>query len=294
MIDRKALRHLLVSKRRKIDPTEFGWPKRTGPGRRSPGISQAQLAQALYVSERTYAALERGDAESVKAEFLDSVARVLRMKPPERTALYVYAVGYEPPTPMDPEAGMGIPDVWHQAVNRVTGQPCYVNDVAWNILVANGDFFTMFPREVGTPPVSPPRLPEQNLIRWMLLREEAREHMMVNWEKQWAGPVAGQLRTAVAAHPDNKDLQQLDKDVNEDPVAGPIYRNPNLTYVHPDGDTRLMRHAGYRGTPGSTDFRDQCCDQHAPSQLGYVTMCSAQPHGSPGTRVLFLVFEPIR
>ncbi|MGH1551539.1 helix-turn-helix domain-containing protein [Streptomyces sp. L7] len=74
-------------------------------GRRSTGLSQAQVAQVLYVSERTYADLERGEMPSPAAEFLDNVAQALRMEERERTALYVYALGYEPPFPMDPSAG---------------------------------------------------------------------------------------------------------------------------------------------------------------------------------------------
>ncbi|WNI20117.1 helix-turn-helix domain-containing protein [Actinacidiphila sp. ITFR-21] len=288
MNNKEALQQLLRWKRGQINPVELGWPKRTGRGRRSTGLSQAQVAQALFVTERTYADLERGDMATPSTEFLDNVAKVLRMEERERTALYVYSLGYEPPIPMDPTAGTNVAPAWQQAVNRVSGQPCYINDVAWNVLAANDDFIRMFPQDPGTTP----RLPEQNLIRWMLLREDAREHHLVDWEKRWAEPVAAQLRTAVAAHPENVDLKQLDKDVNEDPVVGPIYRNHNIAYVHPDGDTRVMRHAGYTAPQGCVDLRDRCCEQHAPSQLGNVTMCAAQPFGSPGARFFFLVFEP--
>ncbi|MFD7898928.1 helix-turn-helix domain-containing protein [Streptomyces sp. NPDC059743] len=288
MNNKEALQQLLRWKRGQINPVELGWPKRTGRGRRSTGLSQAQVAQALFVTERTYADLERGDMASPSTEFLDNVARALRMEERERTALYVYSLGYEPPIPMDPTAGTNVAPAWQLAVNRVSGQPCYINDVAWNVLAANDDFIRMFPQDPGTTP----RLPEQNLIRWMLLREDAREHHLVDWEKRWAEPVAAQLRTAVAAHPENADLKQLDKEVNDDPVIGPIYRNHNIAYVHPDGDTRVMRHAGYTAPQGCADRRDRCCEQHAPSQLGNVTMCAAQPFGSPGARFFFLVFEP--
>jgi hypothetical protein len=53
-----------------------------------------------------------------------------------------------------------------------------------------------------------------------------------------------------------------------------------------------MRHAGFVVPEGEEDRRDRCCDHHAVSQLGVVTMCAAQPFGSPGARFLFLVFEP--
>ncbi|MET9364421.1 helix-turn-helix domain-containing protein [Streptomyces sp. NPDC006632] len=289
MVNNKdALRQLLQWKRGQIDPSELGIPKRTGRGRRSQGLSQAQVAQALFVTERTYGHLERGDMPAPSQEFLDSVSKVLRLEESERTALYIYALGYEPPTPLDPTSGMSVAPAWQQAVNRVTGQPCYINDVAWNILACNQDFVSIFPQVEG----QAPRLPEQNLIRWMLLREDAREHHLLDWERQWAGPVSSQLRAAVATHPKNKDLKQLHEEVCDDLVAGPIYRSPHLTYRHPDGDTRGMRHPGFPGPHSEASPRDRCCERHAPSQRGTVTMCAAQPCLSPGARFFFLVFQP--
>jgi transcriptional regulator with XRE-family HTH domain len=285
---KEALQQLLQWKRSKIDPVEFGWPKRTGRGRRSPGLSQAQVAGALFVTERTYADFERGKTPEPSTEFLDNVATVLRMNERERNVLYVYALGYEPPFPMDPCAGTNVDPAWQVAVSRISGQPCYINDVAWNVLAANDDFKRMFPQSEG----KTPELPERNLIRWMLLREDAREHHLVDWHTRWAPPVAAQLRTAVAAHPENEDLQLLDKEVSDDPVAGPIYRDLSLAYIHPDGDSRPMRHAGYTPPRGGEDHRSRCCERHAPSQLGTVTMCAAQPFGSPGARFFLLPFAP--
>ncbi|WP_406395215.1 helix-turn-helix transcriptional regulator [Streptomyces sp. NBC_00882] len=143
------MRQLLQWKREQIDPVELGLPKKTGRGRCSPGLSQAQVAQAPFVTERTYASLERGQAAAPTTEFLDSVAKVLRMEERERTALYVYALGYEPPIPLDPGAGSNVSPAWQKAVRHVSGQPCYIKDVAWNVLAANDDFIRMFPRAAG-------------------------------------------------------------------------------------------------------------------------------------------------
>jgi transcriptional regulator with XRE-family HTH domain len=159
--NKEALQHLLQWKRRQIDPVELGWPKRTGRGRRSHGLSQAQVAQALFVSERTYAEFERGNTPQPSAEFLDNVATVLKINERERNVLYVYALGYEPPFPMDPCTGTNVDPAWQVAVTGVAGQPCYINDVAWNMLAANDDFKRMFPQVEG----KAPELPERNLIR---------------------------------------------------------------------------------------------------------------------------------
>ncbi|MEV8320871.1 helix-turn-helix domain-containing protein [Streptomyces sp. NPDC059900] len=287
MDNKAALRQLLRWKRQQVDPSSLGWPPRTGRGRRSPGLSQAQVGQLLFVSERTYAQLERGEMPAPTPEFLDRVSVVLGLQERERIALYVYSVGHEPPHPQDPLAGTNVHPAWKVAVEAIKGQPCYVNDVAWNVLAYNDDFLDMFPRPRGAEPA----LPERNLIRYMLLREDVREHHMVNWETQWAIPLTAQLRTAVAAHPENADLQQLDQEVDADPVVRPLYRDRHVAYVHPNGDTRKMRYHGYGGPDGEA-YLDQCCDRHAPSRVGDVTMCTAMPLGSPGARFTTLVFRP--
>lgn len=288
MDNKEAQQQLLRRKRAQIDPSELGWPRHAGRGRRPQGLSQAQVAHALHVSERTYANLERGATPAPSARLLDSVAQVLRMEDRERSALYIYSLGHEPPTSMDPTAGMDVTAAWQRAVGEITGQPCYINDIAWNLLAANDDFIRMFPQEPG----KPPRLPEHNLMRWMLLRPEAREHHLVDWDERWAPPVAAHLRTTVAAHPGNKELKLLDEEVNDDPVTGPIYRDPDIAYVQPDGALRPVRHAGFTPREGEPDGRDRCCEQHTPSQPGNITICVAQPNGSPGARFFFLVFEP--
>ncbi|RSS78891.1 XRE family transcriptional regulator, partial [Streptomyces sp. WAC02707] len=120
---KEALQRLLQWKRGQIDPVSLGWPKRVGRGRRSSGLSQAQVAQALFVTERTYAEFERGNTSQPSTEFLDNVAKVLKMDERERNVLYVYALGYEPPFPMDPCAGTNVDPAWQIAVNGISGQP---------------------------------------------------------------------------------------------------------------------------------------------------------------------------
>ncbi|MFF3645257.1 helix-turn-helix domain-containing protein [Streptomyces sp. NPDC002564] len=287
MDNKAALRELLQWKRRQLDPTQLGWPPRTGRGRRAPGLSQAQVAHLLYVSERTYAQLERGEMTSPADEFLDRVARVLRLEERERTALYVFSLGHEPPHPQDPLAGTTVHGAWAEAVRRVTGQPCYVNDVAWNVVAHNDDFVRMFPRA----PHAEPAIPDRNLMRYMLLNEEAREHHLVNWESEWAVPLTAQLRNAVAQYPQNEDLQRLDQEVDADPVSGPLYRASHVAYVHPNGDTRRMRRP-WSGPVHETARLSRCCADHARSEEGDVTMCAAMPLGSPGARFFLLVFKP--
>ncbi|MGV2918192.1 MmyB family transcriptional regulator [Streptomyces alfalfae] len=290
MDNKAALQQLLRWKRAQTEPPSSGRLARSGRGSRARGLSQAQVAQLLYVSERTYAQLERGMMPCPAPDFLDRVCDVLRLQERERIALYVYALGHEPPHPQNPLAGTDVHPAWKTAVEAIKGRPCYVNDVAWNVLACNDDFIRMFPRRRGSEP--PTGLPERNLMRYMLLCEEAREHQMVDWDTQWAVPLAAQLRTAIAANPDNEDLRRLEQEVDADPVVGPIYRTPHVAYVHPNGETRKARYTEYPSQGGAS--LDECCDWHIPSVVGDITMCTSTPLGSPGARFTMLVFEPDR
>ncbi|MGV2918188.1 MmyB family transcriptional regulator [Streptomyces alfalfae] len=289
MDNRAALRGLLRWKREQLDPTTLGWSAPSGRGRRALGLSQARVAQLLEVSERTYAQLERGDMASPSADFLDRVALVLRLNERERIALYVYSVGHEPPYPQDPMAGKSVPAAWQEAIRRVKGQPCYITDVDWNLVAYNDDFVRMFPRTKN----ARPSVPEQNIMRYMLLTESAREHHMVRWEADWLIPLAAQLRNAVAQHPHNDVLRRLDEEAEADPVVGPVYRENTRAQIHPNGDTRKVRYT-FNGVAETDEHvhLDRCCERHTRSQVGDLTMCAAMPLGSPGARFLMLVFKP--
>ncbi|WP_369211713.1 helix-turn-helix domain-containing protein [Streptomyces flavofungini] len=289
MDHRMALRQLLRWKREQLNPTSLGLPAPSGRGRRAPGLSQARVAQLLEVSERTYAQLERGDMASPSTDFLDRVALVLRLNERERIALYVYSLGHEPPHSQDPMAGRNVPAAWREAIVRVKGQPCYITDVDWNLVAYNDDFVRMFPRAQNAQPA----VPEQNIMRYMLLTESAREHHMVNWEAEWLIPLAAQLRNAVARYPKSVELQRLDEEADADPVVGPVYRENTLAQIHPNGDVRKLRYT-FSGAVDTDQHvhLDRCCERHARSEIGDLTMCAAMPLGSPGARFLMLVFKP--
>ncbi len=270
-MDRKeALRALLRDRRRRIDPSETGWPPPSGPGRRAQGLSQAQVAQLLYKTERWYAQLERGELRSPSPQMLDKVAEALQMEHHERSMLYLYALGYEPPLPADPKVGTAVNDSWRQVVDRVSGEAASICDLAWNVLECNDEFDRMFPLGKG----GRIGLRQRNLMRWALLCPEARERQLVGWSEQWAPRLAAWLRAAVAAYPDNHDLQELDRHADRDPVVGPVYRNGSLARVHADGDVLPVRYFG-GGLP----------------RVGRIRICSAQPFSSPGARLIILLFE---
>jgi hypothetical protein len=142
----------------------------------------------------------------------------------------------------------------------------------------------MFPQVSG----QTAQAPENNLMRWVLLCTSARDHQLVDWKKSWAEPFAGQLRTAAAAHPENRDLLRLDKEVAGDPVSGPIYLGHDLPYAYPGVRSHPMCHPGLGD---AMEPADRCCERHTASRLGRVTVCTAHPVGSAAASLSFFVFS---
>lgn len=255
-----SLRKFIKDRRDRIDPRQLGLGVPTGQGRRAPGLSQQQVDDLLNLPEKTCNRLENGRNPNPSTELLRSIAQLFRLKEDEWVLLWRYAREEEPPGRLYPETGYQVPAAWQAAVDGIDHM-AYVGDAAWDVIAHNKRFASMFPSG---------QIPE-NTLRWMCLSQEAR-HVLTDWEHQWAPRVLPQLRGALAARRD-PTLQQIERDVLADPIAGPLYEAPGVT-LHPDGDERPLNHAA-----------------HGP---GWVTMCSATPESAPGARLMILVFNKER
>ncbi|MCA1217356.1 helix-turn-helix domain-containing protein [Streptomyces sp. 8L] len=282
---RQCLRQLLAEKRDALAPEDLlppGSCQPVGPrrGRRQHGVSQRQVAEAIKVSERTYGDFERGLTVPT-VEFLEKVAVKLRMNDGERFALFAYALRRDPPIRHDTSSSPLLSEAWIRALANTSGQPIYIGDIAWNILACNSDFKSIFPRVIGRPQH---RLPESNLMRWILLSTAAREHHLVDWERSWARPFAAKLRMSVAAYPESQDLRALDRAASSDPIVGAIYRERGLPYGGVDAGALPIR--SYRSARGN-----RCCNRHDRSELTTAALCTAQLAGARGTHLGFIVFD---
>lgn len=255
---KQALHDFLKERRARVTPKSVGLPEPTGPGRRTPGLSQQNIDHLLHSSVHTYYRLETGKTPRVKPGYLRALAQLLALNEHEWVLLHRYALEQEPPAPLHPDAGYLIPTPWQRAVDGITRDMAYVGDAAWNVVAYNNLWQTMFPS--GQVPA--------NTMRWMCLSDEART-VLTDWDTQWAPRVLPQLRGAVAMRRD-PTLLQIEQDVLNDPVAGPLYETRGVT-LHPDGDERPLHHAA-----------------HGP---GWVTMCSATPESAPGARLMILLFS---
>ncbi|MEU6355969.1 XRE family transcriptional regulator [Streptomyces sp. NPDC047072] len=251
---------LLQPKRAAIRPQDVGLPARAAdtPGPKQDGLTQSHMDQLLNRADKTYGRLERGKLPNPPEDFLADVGRLLQLSQDEYATMWLHARGHQPTVPLDPEGVMPLSTLWQEACDGQRHM-MYVTDLAWNMLAYNSAFADMFHQ----------RQVPQNTARWMLLTEEAR-HTLKGWRRIWAPSVSAQLQAAIAEHPDNEVLQKIDKEVQADPVAGPIYRRPDVASIAPDGVVRPFHHPLYG--PGTAK------------------MVASAPFSSPGARAIIVIY----
>lgn len=255
---KQSLQQFLRERRARISPESVGLSRPTAKqGRRAAGLSQHQVDQLLGRSTNTCQRLEAGRYPNPPYDLLRDLGQLLNLTEDEWVMLNRYARSQEPPGPLRPDSGYQVLGTWEEAVSGMDHM-AYVCDAAWNVLAYNPLFVSMFPSE---------QVPG-NILRWMCLADEARE-VLTDWETAWAPRIFPQLRAALAAG-GNPTLQQIEDDILADPDIGPLYWGPGVVN-HPDGDERPLKHpiAG----------------------PGWVTICSAAPHSSPGARLVILLFR---
>ena len=258
----RDLQNFLREARARVDPAEHGLERPSDRrGRQVPGLTQPQMDTLLRSRTGTYGNFERGVKTNPSTDYLDRLARYLKLSPQEWESLWRHAYGHNPPYALNPEAGLTVPPVWRRVVHEMTTM-AYITNVAWNLLEYNSAFASMFPG--GRPP--------RNVMRWMLLDEVARTQVLLDWENCWAPMIVPQLVAARHAHPADPTLQQLERDIVSDPRTGPIRRDGAAAFTHPDGDDRPLHHATLG--PGR-------------ARLG-----AAEPLSSPGARFMVVEFVP--
>jgi hypothetical protein len=138
----------------------------------------------------------------------------------------------------------------------------YLVDSAWNLITCNKEYMELFPG--GEAP--------QNALMFMAVSPE-RHALLLDWERSWAPFALGQLRRASQERPDNQDLARIEECVLRDPVAGPLYEaTPFLALPFQDGTQRPF--------------------QHPQLGEGMVSVCTAEPVTSAGSRLVLLSFRP--
>ena len=225
------------------DPHQVpGFTARFGP-RSKPGIKQVELAQLTGVSTTWVRELERGRAKNPSTEWLQRIVRILDLNPAQRHTLFVYATGQEPPLLFRPDASNLDPST--AALIGVQPWPAYISDFAWDVLLYNEASERDWPwMKHGV-----------NIMIWALAFPEARLQL-INWEEDWAKPMASQLRLRADAHRDNRRLAEVIAQIKErDKVARRILEEDLTSVTHPDGDRRWLYLPGHGDEEFEVVFR---------------------------------------
>jgi len=204
-LDRRTeLREFLRSRRARIKPEDVGVPSHGR--RRVPGLRREELAQLAGMSYAYYARLEQGYGETMSAEVLDDVARVLRLTGEERDHLIRLAQPErQSTTQAAPPPQRLRPTVQH--LLDALGVPAYVvsrrmDILGWNRLAAAvfGDWGRLPPEE-------------RNMARLIFLSPEARARFADPDRR--ALKVAGVLRINAGKSPGDAHLSSLIQELSQ-------------------------------------------------------------------------------
>lgn len=196
--------------------------------RQRKGLTQAQVANLAGVTEGWYSKLERGVPEKYSDEFLECLVRVLNLDEAQRTHLFLEVTGRAPtPRPMPDPSSI---DPALRDIVQSLPMPAYTFDSNWDVRIFNEAAAREFPF----------LYPGLNIMAWCLCFPEARIQL-VNWEEDWAKPMASQLRIAARANPESKRLAQvIERIKNADKDARRILEEDVTAVTHPDGDKRRL------------------------------------------------------
>ncbi|RSO11708.1 transcriptional regulator [Streptomyces sp. WAC 06783] len=206
------------------------------------GITQAEMAVLTGVTEGWYRRLESGRIERPKTEWLERIVRILDLDEAQRHTLFVYARGQVPPPLYRPT---GAVDPSTSALIQVQPWPAYLSDSAWDVLLYNAACEKDWPwMKHGI-----------NVMIWALTYPEARLQL-INWEEDWAKPMASQLRLAAAEQPENRRLTEVVAEIKErDRIAARLLTDDLTTVTHPDGDRRWLYLPGHGDEEFEVTFR---------------------------------------
>lgn len=216
--------------------------------------------------------------ENPTREFLDSVADVLRMTDQERQALFLYASGRLPPALKEPPSIPPHPD-WDTFVHQQV-QPACIYTRSWDLVVANAEYLDLLYDGVQGGVAG---LADRNILRFVLL-DPTNRGALADWQDNWALPMLGELRAALAATPDDRELTALLHSVLVDPLVRKLWERSSIPLrIHPDGVTQAVRHP----RRGHVEFTVLAANPMQARDLRFVTlmMVEASPvRQAPGTR----------
>lgn len=265
MADLLALRTFLVQARARTDASQFPQlraqvAQRDPRGRRRAGLTQAHMDTLLGRTTGTYGDLERGAA--VRPGLLKDTARILQLTHDEWRTVWAWAFSTEPSEALAKPPGLLLGDRWQAVLDSMTSMAS-ICDAEGQILAYNEPFRALFgPRPVPA-----------NWLRWTTVDPTARE-VLIDWPTHWAPASFARFRTALALHNESQHLNELLQEILADEETARLYETAGST-------TSMASQAAARRPVRHSTWGD-----------GWVTLCTANPTDTPGTRLYIAPFTP--
>lgn len=193
---RPELAEFLRTRRERLSPEDVGLPR--AKRRRTPGLRREEVAALAGVGLTWYTWLEQGRDIGVSSDFLDNLARVLKLDATERRHLFLLAHARPPAEPG--KTFCSVPPLAARLVLDLAPHAAYIINLRWDILMYNGPANHLFAFDKHQPA-------RRNLL-WMLFADPALRQTFAHWEKD-VPAVLESFRRDYAGSRDDASMRDL-------------------------------------------------------------------------------------
>lgn len=194
---RQELADFLRMKREKLSPQAVGLP--SGTRRRTPGLRREEVAALAGVGLTWYTWLEQGREINASVEFLEDLARVLKLDATERYHLFLLA--HQRPPVVAGHQWCQVTPLIRRLLDDLTLRPAYVMNLSWDIIAWNPAADRLFSLAE--------RQPEQRNMLWMLFADPELNQRLIGWLEQAPQILASFRRDYARAPQDATMLQRV-------------------------------------------------------------------------------------
>jgi transcriptional regulator with XRE-family HTH domain len=198
---RQELADFLRMKREKLSPQAVGLPG--GTRRRTPGLRREEVAALAGVGLTWYTWLEQGREINASVEFLEDLARVLKLDAAERHHLFLLA--HQRPPVVAGHQWCQITPLVRRLLDDLILRPAYVMNLSWDILAWNPAADRLF--ALGE------RQPQQRNMLWMLFADPELNQRLMGWQEQ-APQILASFRRDYARAPQDATMLQRIQDLS--------------------------------------------------------------------------------
>ena len=199
-VQRRELAEFIVSRRRRLDPEDFGLSRRR---RRTPGLRREEVASFAGVSLSWYTFLEQARDISVSTGVLDGIARALRLDAHERE--HLFRLAGHPPSGAGGSRALQWSPTLQALLDALAPNPATIITPWFEYVAWNDPASRIVPNFLGhgTGP--------HNLVRY-LFNDPAAMRVLEHWEGACTTSVA-LLRAAAARNPGSPEFERLVADL---------------------------------------------------------------------------------